>query len=171
MKKLPLILFLFAVVVGVAYYGINRFSAFGKEYKNAPFTIEGSEVRLVDGIHSVPITADSTTSIVTRYFGNETFGDLNGDGVDDVAFLVTQSGGGSGTFYYVVATLKEGGEYHGTNAVFLGDRVAPQPNQIQEGVLFVHYADRMPNEPMTAVPSIGVSRSFHVEEGVLSEIR
>lgn len=171
MKKLPLIIFLCAVVGGVAYYGSTKFSTLSKEYRKITFTIEGSDVQLVNGMHSVPIAADSSVRIVTRYFGNEAFGDLDHDGVDDAAFLVTQSGGGSGTFYYVVAALKGPNGYSGTNAVFLGDRIAPQPSQIQEGVLFVHYGDRSPNEAMTAVPSIGVSRSFHVEAGILSEIR
>ena len=76
------------------------------DYKNATYTIEGQPVTLVDGYAEVPAAPGSASKTVTQYFGNEAVGDLNGDGVPDVAFLLTQNGGGSGTFYYVVAALK-----------------------------------------------------------------
>ncbi len=107
-----------------------------------------------------PVSAEYKDAV---YFGNEAVGDLNGDGVPDVAFIFTQSGGGSGTFYYVVAALKEVQGYQGTNAVLLGDRIAPQTTEIKDGQLIVNYADRKPNEPMTAQPSVGVSKYLRVQ--------
>lgn len=105
----------------------------------------------------------SASKIVTRYFGNEATGDLNGDGAADVAFLLTQDGGGSGTFYYVVAALKEAGGYRGTNAILLGDRIAPQTTEIRNGTLIVNYADRKPSDPMTTQPSVGVSKYLKIQ--------
>ena len=136
-------------------------------YKNASYTIDTKEVTLVNGRAETEIAPGSASKLVTQYFGNEATGDLNGDGVPDVAFLMTQSGGGSGTFYYVVAALKIANGYQGTNAILLGDRIAPQTTAINNGEITVNYADRKPSDPMTAQPSVGVSKYFRVENGIL----
>ena len=138
-------------------------------YLDGTYTIEGVNVTLVNGAASTPAAPGSASTIDTRYFGNEAEGDLNGDGVPDVAFLLTQSGGGSGTFYYVVAALATSNGHQGTNAVLLGDRIAPQTTEIRNGELIVNYADRAPGEPMTAQPSLGVSKYLTVENGALVE--
>jgi hypothetical protein len=100
--------------------------------------------------------------ITTKYFGNEVNADLNGDGREDVAFILTQDGGGSGTFYYAVAALNTPEGYVGSDGYLLGDRVAPQAtnmsqNPNQKYVVVFNYAERAPGEPMTARPSMGKS--------------
>ena len=95
----------------------------------------------------------------TRYFGNELRKDLDGDGREDVAFVVTRSPGGSGTFYYLAAALDTGGGFVGSDGVLLGDRVAPQTTTSGPGrSVVVTYAERRSDEPMTATPSVGRSR-------------
>jgi hypothetical protein len=108
---------------------------------------------------------------VTQYFGNVATGDLNGDGVPDVAFILTQSGGGSGTFYYVVVALKTPTDYQGTNAVLLGDRIAPQTTEIKNGQVIANYADRASGEPMSTAPSVGVSKYLAVTGSTLAEAK
>lgn len=151
--------------------GEQASTVYTDDYKSIAYTIEGKEVLLTDGYAEVETAPGSASKTVTKYFGNEAMGDLNGDGSPDVAFLLTQDGGGSGTFYYVVVALRKGAGYVGTNAVLLGDRIAPQTTEIHDGVLVVNYADRGPDEPMTAKPTIGVSSYLHVEGGILSENR
>ena len=136
--------------------------------KNLTYRVEGSPVTLVDGKAETPVTPDSASKIVTTYFGNEAVGDLNTDGLDDTAFILTQSSGGSGTFYYVAVALSGVTGYTGTNAVLLGDRIAPQSTEIEHGELVVNYAERKPEEPMTAQPSVGVSKHLHVVGGELT---
>jgi len=128
-------------------------------YKNTAYEIDGQIVTLKNGI-----------SDNTRYFGNDAFGDLNGDGKTDIAFLLTQDSGGSGTFYYVAIALKIAEEYQGMNALFLGDRIAPQTTEIRNGEIIVNYADRKPGEPMTTAPSIGISKYFKVINSRLIEL-
>jgi len=138
------------------------------DYKNATYVIEGQPVTLVNGHSEVPAAPGSASKVLTDYFGNDATGDLNGDGLPDVAFILTQNSGGSGTFYYVVAALRSSaGTYTGTNAVLLGDRIAPQTTEIKGGEVIVNYADRKPGEPMTAQPSVGVSKYLKVENGAL----
>ncbi len=139
--------------------------------RNASFAIDGNMVTLVDGISEVPAAPGSASNITTRYFGNESKGDLDGDGDEDNAFLVTQDGGGSGTFYYVVVALKTADGYKTTNAFFVGDRIAPQTTEINTSALElrVNFAERKPGEPMTAQPSMGVTLYLKVtSEGVLT---
>jgi len=166
MKKAITIWVVVAVIVASgAWYWISRGPA-------APtFLIEGQPVTLVDGRAETPVAPGSASKVVTQYFGNVATGDLNGDGAPDVAFLLTQDSGGSGTFYYVVATLvDEDGRYQGTNAVLLGDRIAPQTTEIRDGMLIVNYAERRPSEPMTTQPSLGVSKYLRVEGTTLVEV-
>jgi hypothetical protein len=138
-------------------------------YKDSTYTIEGESVTLTNGISRVSAGLDSSAFTTTTYFGNEATGDLNGDGLPDVAFILTQNDGGSGTFYYAVVALKTKSGYQGTNGVLLGDRIAPQTTEIQNGQLVVTYADRKPGEPMSTKPSVGVSKYLKLQGGTLVE--
>lgn len=102
------------------------------------------------------------------YFGNEAVGDLNGDGLEDKAFLIVQNSEGSGTFYYAVASIKTESGYKNTNAFLVGDRIAPQSTNIIAREIHVNYAERRQGEPMTTPPSQGAVLLLKVTpEGVL----
>lgn len=138
--------------------------------KNSSFIIDGKLITLINGISKVPNTPESSSETITRYFGNETKGDLNNDGIDDFAFLVSQETGGSGLFYYAVAAIKTTNGYKTTNAFFVGDRISPQSTYIPKGSqeLQVNYAQRREGEPMTASPSEGATLLLKVtKDGVL----
>jgi heat shock protein HslJ len=84
--------------------------------------------------------------------------DLDGDGDEDVIFLVTQETGGSGTFYYVVAALNTELGYVGSEGLLLGDRIAPQTTEKGRGnIVIINYADRAPDESFAMPPSVGKS--------------
>lgn len=106
-----------------------------------------------------------------KYFGNEVEADLNSDGKVDKVMLVTENSIGTGVFYYVVVNLKTEDGYTETNKIFLGDRIAPQTTEVHDSEIVVNYADRKASEPMTNIPSVGVSRYFKVINGVLEEIK
>ena len=126
--------------------------------KNAEYVIDGQRVKLVNGVAETEAAPGSASKITTRYFGNEVRSDMNGDGREDVAFLLTQETGGSGTFFYVVAALNTENGYIGSEAILLGDRIAPQTTELNaNGNIVVNYADRAPGEPMTTQPSVGKS--------------
>lgn len=174
MRKIPFIIFGFAIGVGIVlWYGnLDRDITYPANHQNATYMIEGRAVTLVNGMAEDDVISGAATKTITRYFGNEAYGDVNGDGTSDIAFLLTQDHGGSGTFYYVAVALKTGDGYAGTNAVLLGDRVAPQPTEIrQDGEIISNYAERAPGEPMTARASVGVSKYLRVVDGVLVEVQ
>lgn len=127
-------------------------------YKNATYIIEGKPVTLVNGHAETAAAPDSAAKIVTDYFGNDVKLDLNGDGREDIVFLLTQQTGGSGTFYYVVAALNKADGWQGSQGVLLGDRIAPQTTEKGKGtIVVVNYADRAPGESFAVRPSIGKS--------------
>lgn len=126
--------------------------------KDITITIDGQKVVLVDGVSTVTVAPGSASSVVTQYFGNEVALDLDRDGHEDKVFLVTSDGGGSGAFFYVVGALWTPSGYEGTEAVFIGDRIAPQVTELGENnTVIVQYADRAPGESFAISPSVGKS--------------
>lgn len=128
------------------------------DYKDAEYVIDGTRIKLENGVSEIEEVSESKSKIITQYFGNEVKKDLNDDDREDVVFLLTQNSGGSGTFFYVVAALNTENGYVGSNAILLGDRIAPQATESGEGkTVIVNYMDRAPEEPFTIQPSVGKS--------------
>ena len=146
-------------------------SAPSADLLNSIFTIERQEVRLIDGYHEKQAAPGSATKIKTMVFGQPVNGDLDGDGDEDAGLFILHTPGGSGTFYYVAATLNRNGNYRGTNGVLLGGRIAPQTIQISNGVVVANYADRRPDEPMVARPSVGKTKYLTLKNVQLEEIK
>jgi hypothetical protein len=148
-------------------------NSLNKDPQNTTYLLDGQAITLVNGVAEVEAAPGSASKQVIRCFGNAVDIDLNGDGAMDQAFLLVQDSGGSGTFYFVVAALNTPDGYVGTNAIFIGDRIAPQntvvdPNNLTQFI--VNYADRKADEPMSAQPSQGVSKWFKLEGDVLVEV-
>lgn len=135
--------------------------------KNTTYTIDGSWVTLTNGTTEITITTTTATKMKIATFGEPVYGDISGDGVPDAAMLLTINSGGSGTFYYVVAAIKNSDGYSGTNAVLLGDRIAPQTIEIKKDLIFANYAVRRANEAMTVRPSVGVTKYIKYENNAL----
>lgn len=163
MKKIYIIIGIVAILIIVLTWHkepTQEVAPVTSSYKNVTFDIDGNNVSLKNGPAEIANIQDSASATTINYFGNEATGDLNGDGLPDTAFLVTKTTGGSGTFYYAVVALKTADGYKGTNAFFIGDRIAPQANNINESAreLYINYAERKPSEPMTAKPSVGATK-------------
>lgn len=133
----------------------------------ALYRVEGQPVRLSGGLAEAPAAPGSAARVRTAVFGRPIHGDLDGDGVDDAVLLLLHEAGGSGTFTYVAAAIRARDGYRGTDAVLLGDRVAPQTMAVRNGVVTVNYADRLPGEPLTAPPREGVTAYLVLREGRL----
>lgn len=139
--------------------------------KDSTYLIENELITFKNGLSEIEIAPGSASKRVTKYFGNEAVGDLNNDKKPDTAFLLTQESGGSGTFFYVAVLLSSEKGYVGTNAILLGDRIAPQNTEIKDGKIIVNYADRKMGEPFSTAPSVGISKYFKIESGKLVEIK
>ncbi|MBZ9569405.1 hypothetical protein KJA16_00600 [Patescibacteria group bacterium] len=142
----------------------------GVDPLNSTYIIDEELITLEDGYSEQEIVPGAATKIKMRIFGEPTIGDVNGDGVDDAVVLLTYDPGGSGTFYYIAVALKIDGGYKGTNAVLLGDRIAPKDTHIENGLILHNYADRMPWEPFSVQSSVGKTKYLRIENEKLKEI-
>ncbi len=156
MKALLLSCSVLAVILAV-FFGFNAYmynekqgeGGVSEDYKSVPYFLSGEDIRI--GSNGL------------AYFGNEARGDLDGDGDEDIAFLVTHQPGGSGTFYYLAGAINMGAGYQGTSLMFIGDRIAPQVTEyhsfsgIRGGYIVINYVDRKPTEPFSTQPSVGKS--------------
>ena len=141
--------------------------------QNATYTIDGAPVTLVAGEAVTEVVPGGAEQTITTYFGNEVQVDLNNDSREDIVFLLTQSTGGSGTFFYVVAALNTEVGWQGSQGFLLGDRIAPQTTELSQNpnhqnVIVVNYMDRAADVPMTEQPSVGTSVWLKLDTETLS---
>lgn len=145
-----------------SFIGISNPSPFNS--KNSSFMINEDQISLKNGYQEKIIKKDGVSyTLITRYFGNEEVGDLNRDGKNDHAFMVVNTSGGSGTFYYAVIALSyDDGRYY-ARSYFLGDRIAPQSSNIQSNKYVVNFATRKPGQSFVEQPSVGQTMTFEVD--------
>jgi hypothetical protein len=137
---------------------------------SASFGLAGRTIALRDGRHDEPAAPGSAARNTTAVWGTPLSADPDGDGdLDSVLFLVNEPGG-SGTFYYVAVAERAADGYRGSEAVLLGDRIAPQAIELEGGVVAVSFAERPQGAPASAPPSVGVTRRFSFVEHELREL-
>lgn len=140
----------------------------GADPANTTYLIDGEPVTFTKAVSEIPAAPGSSSTIRTIIFSQPVVGDLNADGRLDMALLFQRTTPGSGTFYYFAVALQNADKtVQGTNAILVGDRIAPQTMEIKDGVAILNYADRKPGEPMTTKPSLGVSLRAVVRNGEL----
>lgn len=135
----------------------NTDNSISFDSKNFTLKLDNQTFTLVNGIAQKPVSPISTTTLTTiKYFGNDAVGDINGDGLNDTVFIVTQDNGGSGLFYYAIVAINTGGEYIVTNPFYIGDRISPQSTEINSDSKEIHinFAERNAGEPMSTKPSL-----------------
>ena len=94
------------------------------------------------------------------------FGDLDGDGVDDIAATVSQNGGGSGTFVYLVAFLNEKGVPRSAALTPLGDRSEVRTIVINGGRITADFLAHGSNDAMCC-PTRRMHRTWILQGGRL----
>jgi len=119
-----------------------------------------------------PAAPGSEAMNKTQVWDQPVIGDLNADGKEDAAVCLINSSGGSGTFYYIAAAIKDANtkSYKGTNAALLGDRIQLSKISIENSIITVIYNTRKLGEAMSAAPTVTVSRTFSVDNGLLIEL-
>lgn len=142
--------------------------------KNLTYKIEGEEVALVDGKAEEDVAPESATKIITQTTEYMAEGDLQ-EGIDatlDGAVVLMQYSGGSGTFYYVGATLQQAdGTYVVANEVYLlGDRIDVKKIKIEDRVIYVTYLDRNEEDSMADVPTVEVTKQYTTKGNALMDV-
>ena len=138
--------------------------------RDVTFLVEEEPIRLRNGYAAHPVAPGSATLIRTQLSGAPVYGDIDGDGDSDALFFLTQDSGGSGTFHYMVAALRVDGGYRGGNAVFIGDRIAPQRLDVLQGVVVVDYLEHAPAQPLATQPALSRTAWFVADGDLLIRI-
>ncbi len=122
---------------------------------------------LVDGVYREKYMPDSATEMVISLADIYTFGDLNGDGVDDVLVILISYPGGSGTFFYLTAVLNQGGTPNPVASAFLGDRVIIRSMTIKSGQVVMEFITQGPDDPMCC-PNMDRRQVYALQDGSLN---
>lgn len=125
--------------------------------KNISVKVGSDTFNLVNGKAEIEVAPGSATKNTLMLFGEPVMGDLDGDGDVDAALLFVNNPGGSGAFFYAVLAINNSGAYKATEAMLLGDRIAPQTVEIHEGRAVYNFAVRKVGEPFSVQPSVGRS--------------
>ncbi|KND47151.1 MAG: hypothetical protein AB199_01825 [Parcubacteria bacterium C7867-004] len=141
--------------IALCHYFAREDSALSSDVAGVPFIMRGEFVTLHGGVAEDVTGPDGISKTVVRYFGNEVRHDIDGDGTDDVVFLITQETGSS-MYFYAVGALKRDKGYQGTAAVMLGEGIAPQTTEKGEGrSVVVNYAEK-------TADSTSINKSIHL---------
>ena len=134
------------------------FDTTGANPLQATYSLDGLEVTLRDGRFDMPAAPGAAARVSVSVFGPPVYGYLDDDQDMDAALILVYQSGGSGTFYYVAAAIAEERGYRGTNALLLGDRIAPKLVHIQHRSIVTKFLDRKASQPFSATPTVAVSR-------------
>lgn len=137
---------------------------------NTTYLIDGESITLSRGKAEEAAAPGSAEMVLWELVEQPVSGHLNGDDKWDAAMILRRSGAGSGVFYYAVAAIftPEGPET--VEGFPLGDRIVPQSILVDKGHAVVTYLDRAPGEPMTAPPSVPVTKMLMAEGGRFTEV-
>ena len=133
-------------------YGQKQGEGLPQDFKEAVFTITGEPISLKDGIAEAKTNLGGDDMTTVRYFGNEVRHDVDGDGAEDVVFLVTQETAAGKVYFYAVGALKREGGYIGSQAVLLDEDISPQTTEKGEGrMVIVNYTKRYGGETQSSI--------------------
>lgn len=121
---------------------------------NLAVTIDGQSFTLVDGVAEHAAAPGTATRNTLRVVGDLVSGDVTGDGKPEAALLLSNDPGGSGTFYYAVLAIDDGGTWKATNALPLGDRIKPEGIEFKDNRFVYRFLERTPGQPMADAPTI-----------------
>ncbi len=95
--------------------------------------------------------------------------DFTGDGVDDGAFLLAATGGGSGVFTYLVGVSGRGGAPKGIFTAELGDRTMVRSLTATDRGVTVEYVAAAPDDP-ACCPTLNVRQTFPMSGDTLLDV-
>ena len=105
---------------------------------------------------------------ITLLTGTYLVGDFDGDGSEDAAVLLAESGGGTGIFYYLAVVEKKDDKLHTIATTMIGDRVQIVETGSEKGVIVVTMLQAGPDDA-ACCPADLVRRTFTLKGNALQE--
>jgi hypothetical protein len=129
------------------------------------------DFRLVEGVYSrTPSDPGASATYSTQLIQPVIYGDLNGDGIEDAAVILTTQNGGTGHFRELAAVLNRGGAAYNVDTVSLGDRVVVETGRIEADIIVLSMRVQGPNDGMCC-PSLLVTWRFRLQGDRLMKLR
>ena len=138
------------------------------DLRNAEYPIDitkSGKAYLKDGYYEETIAPDTAMKIKIWLGRERVIGDLNGDKSEDAVVTLIVDSGGSGLFTYLSAVISEDDKPKPTDSVLIGDRIIVNTLGIKKSVVIIEYLTRKKDEPMTAKPTVNMTKRFIVQDG------
>ncbi len=145
-----------------------------EQLRNAEYLLpllgdEDMPIQFTDGEGHVAFGEGATERVYAGIVSDTVaLGDLDGDGIADAAVVLFTSGGGSGTFKYLVAVLDRDGEPVQAARVYLGDRVPVRSLSITSGQVVAKTVTHRSSDGLCC-PTLEITRDFALRGGELAE--
>ena len=140
-----------------------------KKVLDAPYQLGATDafqvVQLADGKFEQG-TQGSTDSISVAVSDFIAVGDLNADGTNEVAALVSENYGGSGVFVFLAVYTNENGTLTFQNSTMVDDRPQLMALSIQSGEIFLDAVIHGADEPMCC-PTLRTTRHYRFVDNQL----
>lgn len=139
------------------------------EIRNTGYELGASEslqtVQLTDGKFERGTSgSDNFLSVVMTDFA--AIGDLNADGVDEVAALISENYGGSGVFVFLAVYARVDGAWAFQTSTMVDDRPQLNALSIDAGEIFLDATLHGPDEPMCC-PTLKTTRHYRFVDNLL----
>ena len=140
-----------------------------KKILNAQYQLGATDalqvVQLTDGKfqQGTPGGADSISVAVSDFIA---VGDLNADGTNEVAALVSENYGGTGVFVFLAVYANENGTLTFQNSTMVDDRPQLNTLSIEGGEIFLDTVIHGPDEPMCC-PTLRTTRHYRFVDNQL----
>lgn len=137
-----------------------------KEILNAQYQLGATDglqvVQLTDGKYE-QVTPDGTDSVSVSVTDFVAVGDLNADGTDEVAALVSENYGGTGVFVFLAVYTNENGTLTFQSSTMVDDRPQMQALSIEAGEIFLGAIIHGADDPMCC-PTLHTTRHYRFAE-------
>jgi immunoglobulin-like protein involved in spore germination len=140
-----------------------------KKILNAQYQLGATDalqvVQLTDGKfqQGTPGGADSISVAVSDFIA---VGDLNADGTQEVAALISENYGGTGVFVFLAVYTNENGTLTFQNSTMVDDRPKLNTLSIEGGEIFLDAVIHGPDEPMCC-PTLRTTRHYRFTDNQL----
>lgn len=140
-----------------------------KDILNAQYQLGATDARQVVQLtngryeHGTPGSTDSIAVVMTDFVA---VGDLNGDGTNEVAALVSENYGGSGVFVFLAVYTNENGTLTFQNSTMVDDRPQLNSLSIAAGEIYLDAIIHGPDEPMCC-PTFHTTRHYRFVDNQL----
>ena len=143
-----------------------------KEIRNAPYQLGASDslevVQLTDGKFEQGASgAEDFLSVAVTDF--VALGDLNADGTEEAAALISENFGGSGVFVFLAVYGNLNGTWSFQNSIMVDDRPQLQALSIADNEIFLEAVIHGPDEPMCC-PTLRTRRHYRFVDNQLDMI-